>query len=180
LRVLLDTNILIHREAATVVRSDIGTLFQWLDRLHYEKRIHPVSAAEIAKHRDPRVRDTFKAKLSSYHELKTIAALAPEVVAVGAQDATDNDRNDTLVINELFAGRVDFLISEDRGIAHKARRLGIGDRVLTIDAFLEKVTAENPNLVHYKVLAVQKRLFGEVPLAQPFLAVFTDLSTRQS
>jgi hypothetical protein len=37
MRVLLDTNILIHREAATVVRADIGKLFFWLDKLKYEK-----------------------------------------------------------------------------------------------------------------------------------------------
>ena len=41
MRVLLDTNILIHREAATVVRQDIGKLFFWLDRLKYQKWVHP-------------------------------------------------------------------------------------------------------------------------------------------
>jgi len=40
-RALLDTNILIHREARTVVRDDIGTLFRWLDELRYEKLVHP-------------------------------------------------------------------------------------------------------------------------------------------
>ena len=33
MRVLLDTNILIHREARTVVRDDIGSLFRWMDDL---------------------------------------------------------------------------------------------------------------------------------------------------
>ena len=37
MRALLDTNILIHREAATVVRQDIGKVFLWLDKLRYEK-----------------------------------------------------------------------------------------------------------------------------------------------
>ena len=43
MRVVLDTNILIHREAATVVHGDIGTLFFWLDRLRCDKCIHPLS-----------------------------------------------------------------------------------------------------------------------------------------
>jgi len=43
MRVLLDTNILIHREAATVVRRDIGRLFFWLDKLKCEKCIHLAS-----------------------------------------------------------------------------------------------------------------------------------------
>jgi hypothetical protein len=33
MRVLLDTNILIHREATTVVRHKIGKVFFWLDKL---------------------------------------------------------------------------------------------------------------------------------------------------
>ena len=36
-RVLLDTNIIIHREASTVINNNIGTLFRWLDRLKYTK-----------------------------------------------------------------------------------------------------------------------------------------------
>jgi len=59
MRVLLDTNVLIHREAATVVRRDIGTLFFWLDKLKYEKCVHPLSLQEIEKHQDPRVRSSF-------------------------------------------------------------------------------------------------------------------------
>jgi hypothetical protein len=43
MKVLLDTNILIHREAATVTRPDIGRLFFWLDKLSYQKCLHPAS-----------------------------------------------------------------------------------------------------------------------------------------
>jgi hypothetical protein len=107
MRVLLDTNVLIHREAATVVRRDIGRLFFWLDKLRHGKCIHPVSLEEIGKHNDPRVRSTFEAKLQSYHVLKTIAPLSAEIQQIGASDKTENDRNDTLLVSELFANRVD-------------------------------------------------------------------------
>jgi len=49
MRVLLDTNVLIHREAATVVRTDIRKLFFWLDRLKYEKCVHPLSTLKKSK-----------------------------------------------------------------------------------------------------------------------------------
>ena len=52
MRVLLDTNILIHREASTVVRRDIGNVFFWLDKLKHDKCAHPISVAEIEKHKD--------------------------------------------------------------------------------------------------------------------------------
>lgn len=77
MRALLDTNILIHREAATVVRLDIGALFGWLDRLGIEKWIHPASVSEIAAHADERVRRSFEAKLASYRLIEAPAPTCP-------------------------------------------------------------------------------------------------------
>jgi hypothetical protein len=172
MRVLLDTNVLIHREAATVVRRDIGTLFFWLDKLKYEKCVHPLSLQEIGKHQDPRVRSSFQTKLQSYHVLKTTAGMAPAVQLLAANDRSPNDRNDTILVNELYVDRVDLIISEDRGLHGKALALGILHRAFTIDSFLEKVTAENPELVDYKVLSVRRTHFGQVDLHSPFFDSF--------
>ncbi len=175
MRALLDTNILIHREASVVVRQDIGVLFNWLDRLGIEKWIHPASVEEISRHRDDRVRRSFSAKLASYRAIQAVAALAPEVRAVSdAVDVTDNDRRDTAILNELYVGHADLLITEDRGIARKAEQLGIAERVFTIDAFLEKVTAENPGLVDYRMLSVRKSLCGAVDVGNPFFDSFRE------
>ncbi len=172
MRVLLDTNILIHREASTVVRRDIGNVFYWLDKLRHDKCAHPVSVEEIQKHKDEKVRAAFQAKLQSYHTLKTTAPMSAEASQFSATDQSANDRNDTIIINEVFAGRVDLLITEDRGVHKKAAVLGIADRVFTIDAFLEKVSAENPDLVDYKVLAVKKTVFGNVDIPEDFFDSF--------
>jgi len=174
MRVLLDTNIIIHREAATVVRKDIGKLFFWLDKLKHEKCIHPATIEEIAQHQDERVRKTFQTKLQSYNALQTLAPVAVTVQKVAVADTTPNDRNDTLLVNELYADRVDILLSEDRGLHAKARMLGIGDRTFTIDSFLEKVTTENPELVEYKVLAVRKTPFGRIDVKAEFFDSFRE------
>ncbi len=174
MRVLLDTNILIHREASTVVRGDIGNVFNWLDKLKHDKCAHPVSVAEIAKHRDEKVRNSFAAKLESYNILKTTAPMSKEASQFAATDKTENDRNDTTIVNELHAGRVEILITEDRGVHTKANILGIPDRVFTIDAFLEKITAENPTLVDYKVLAVKKTVFGALDITSEFFDSFRE------
>ena len=50
MQVLLDTNIIIHREEGRVINYDIGQLFYWLDRLKYEKHINPVTITEIRKY----------------------------------------------------------------------------------------------------------------------------------
>jgi predicted nucleic acid-binding protein len=172
MRVLLDTNILIHREASTVVRRDIGKLFFWLDRQHCDKIIHPLSVREIGKHEDERVRNSFTAKLESYQLLKTIAPRSPALEQIAVDDRSENDRNDTLLVNELYAGRVDAVITEDRGIHRKGAALGVADRVFTIDAFLEKALAEHPDLVDYRVLAVRKTHFGTVDLQGEFFNSF--------
>lgn len=174
MRVLLDTNVLIHREAATVVRREIGELFFWLDKLRYDKCIHPLSLGEINKHRDKRVRSTFQAKLQSYQVLKTTAPLAPEVGKFAAIDRTANDQNDTTLINELYVNRVDLIISEDRGLHVKAMALGVADRAFTIDGFLEKVSAENPGLVEYRNLSVRRTHFGHINVHSPFFDSFRD------
>lgn len=175
MRILLDTNILIHRETAHVVKENVGVLFNWIDRLGHEKCVHPVSSEEIGKHADERVRRSFAAKLQSYTELRGITALDPDVAALSAElDRSINGRNDTRLVNELYLGRVDFLISEDRGLSVKADRLGIGDRVYTIDEYLEKVTAENPDLADYEVLSVRKEPFGDVDVSDPFFDSFRE------
>ncbi len=173
MRVLLDTNIIIHREASRVIQKEIGTLFYWFDRLHYEKCIHPLSLDEIRKYQDAATVATMEAKVKNYSLLKTQAAEGPEIQALRAKyDKGENDFIDTSLLKEVLYNRVDLLITEDRKIHTKASDLGIAERVFTIDAFLEKVVAENPELVEYNVLAVKKEYFGNINTEDPFFDSF--------
>lgn len=173
MKVLLDTNIIIHREAANVVRSEIGSLFRWLDELRYEKCIHPITVQEISKHEDPKVVKTFQVKIESYKVLKTTASDLPQIEKIKTDfDQNENDLNDSSLLNELASGRVDALITEDRNIHRKAKRLGIALSVFTIDAFLEKASAENPELAEYKVLSVGKKYFGNIDVSDTFFDSF--------
>jgi len=174
-KILLDTNIVIHREAPSVVHEDIGVLFRWLDNLHHVKCIHPVTIEEIEKHQDPKVRKSIEVKLKNYNILKTEASMSEAVRSVMEPlDKSRNDLNDTKIINELYCGRVDALITEDKQLLNKASLLDISDRVYTIDAFLEKVTAENPELSDYKVLSIRKSFFGNLDLSDDFFASFKE------
>lgn len=173
MKALLDTNILIHREASKVVNEEIGNLFHWLDRLHYEKCIHPLSISELEKHFDDNVVKTFHTKLKSYIEIKTEAPESTEIAAIRKKyDRNNNDQNDTTLLKELFNRRVDCLITEDRKIHAKANELGVANSVYTIDSFLEKVTTENPGLSEYKVLSVRKEYFGNLNIDDQFFDSF--------
>jgi predicted nucleic acid-binding protein len=175
MRVLLDTNIIIHREANNPQRQEIGILFRWLDRLQYEKCIHPETIKEIRRYKDKSVVTAFETKIASYHELKTLAPDNDAITAIRSKyDKSDNDRTDTDILNEVLCRRVELLITEDRKIHKKAVALQIAERVFTIDAFLEKVTAEYPALADYKVLAVKKEYFGNLDLTDQFFDSFRE------
>lgn len=170
MKVLLDTNIVIHREKNQVTEESIGILFNWLDKLGYQKCIIPATLQELGNYYDPK---TILLKAKSYTELKTVAPETPEIQAIRQKfDRKPNDTIDTDLLKEVFAGRVDLLLTQDNGIHKKAQALGIAERVFNIDSFLEKVVAENPDLANYKVLAVKKELFGNINLTDPFFNSF--------
>jgi hypothetical protein len=173
MKVLLDTNIIIHREASKIINNDIGILFYWLDRLHYTKVVHPLTASELNRNLNSETVKTMLVKLANYEVLKTEAPANDQIKKVSeAIDKVPNDLDDTRLLNEVFSQRVDILISEDKKIHTKAGMLGISDRVFGIDDILEKIIAKNPELVDYKVLAVKKEYFGNINLQDQFFDSF--------
>ncbi len=173
MKALLDTNIIIHREASKVINQDIGILYRWLERGKYTKCIHSLTIKEIENHKDKQIVESFHIKLDSYECIEIPSPLQEAVVQISNQfDINQNDRNDTQLLNEVFVGRADILITEDKKIRKKAIVLGIENKVFTIDSFLEKVFAEHPELVNYKVLNVLKTKFGRINLDDNF---FTSL-----
>src|SRR5690625_5124858 len=123
MRVLLDTNILIHRETGFPISDDIGRLFYWLDKTKAEKIIHPKSKWEIEQYSDEKVKKAFSIKLENYSLLKITIPLDEIIKSeIRPQDKSVNDEIDTILLNEVFRGRVDLLITEDKGIHRKDRK----------------------------------------------------------
>jgi predicted nucleic acid-binding protein len=175
MKVLLDTNIIIHRETKDPINKDIGKLFWWIDKLRYTKCIHQITIDEISKHQDAATREAFRIKIESYHHLPTQAPLKPDVIKISEKhDVSENDKKDTILVNEVFSDRVDLLITEDRKIHAKAFDLGIDVKVFTIDSFLEKVTTENPELLDYKVPSVRREFLGKINLKDEFFVSFRE------
>lgn len=171
MKALLDTNIIIHREANKMINQDIGILYRWLDRAKYTKFIHSLTISEIEKYKNQQTVETFQIKLDSYEKIEIPSPLQKEVIEVSDKiDVNENDKNDTQLLNEVYIGRVDILITQDKKIRKKAKELGIENKVFTIDSFLEKIFAEHPDLVPYKVLNVQKLKFGRINLEDSFFA----------
>ncbi|MAE84235.1 MAG: hypothetical protein CMB80_15950 [Flammeovirgaceae bacterium] len=175
MKVLLDTNIIIHRETGKIVKNEIGQLFNWIDRLKLEKYIHPITITEIEGYQNEEVVKSFTIKLDSYNQIKHLSPFSDEMKQVSDElDSNQNDTNDSYLLNEIFEERIDLLITEDKKIHRKAVRLGIQEKIFTIQSFLEKVISENPSLVEYDVLAVEMVDFAEVNLKDPFFDSFRE------
>lgn len=175
MKALLDTNIIIHRENTKVTNQSIGLLYYWLDKLHYEKMIHPYSVGELRKYGDLQMQKLYDVKLSSYFEMKTVAPQTEEFKkSLKEIPRSENDEIDNQLLCEVYCGRVDVLITEDRRMRNKANALGISDKVFSINAFIEKATSENPELINYKFLAVKKQYMGDVDVSNVFFDSLRD------
>ena len=175
MRALLDTNIVIHRENTRATSYSIGKLYYWLDKLHYEKLIHPYTVSELRKYHNPQMQDLYDAKLDAYTQMKSIAPQSDEFKGMLAGlPHTENDEVDNQLLCEVYCGRVDILITEDRRMRTKADQLGISERVFSINSFITKALNENPALIEYQALSVKKDYFGNIDLHSAFFDTFRE------
>ena len=175
MRALLDTNIVIHRENFRATNLSIGQLFHWLDVLHYQKLIHPYTVKELRKYSNEQMQSLYDAKLDAYTQMKSVAPQTSEFISLlNDTPKTNNDRIDNQLLFELYCGRADILITEDRKMRLKAARLGLSDRVFTINSFISKAISENPSLIDYNVLSVRKECFGSIDVSNLFFDTFRE------
>ena len=168
MKVLLDTNIVIHRENVKVTNPSIGLLFYWLDKLHYDKCVHPWSVEELKHYKDKNMQELYETKLPAYTILKSVSAPQEEFLALLPKEESANDKIDHQLLCEVFNCRVDLLITEDKKLREKAQKLGIGQKVYSINEFVSEKTEEYPELISYKMLSVKKELFGDIDLNNAF------------
>ena len=151
MNVLLDTSIILNKILGNNADQDVKILFKWLDRSKSQKVIHVRTVEELRK-----TEPTAFLSLNLF-EFKIIQEEPAKQNADGAY-----------LLNAIASNCADLLISEDEQIHAEAKSLNLTDKVLDIDQFLEKVFADNPEMVDYKVLNVQKIPFGKIDLDDSF------------
>jgi len=88
-------------------------LFKWLDKGKYIKCVHPITIEEIKKNSNKQTVETLSVKLESYEQLISTTPIYPQVKVVSDRiDVNQNDQNDTVLLNEIFCERIDFLITK--------------------------------------------------------------------
>jgi hypothetical protein len=139
MRILIDTNIIIHREDNREVPSSLQTLTRILNELSVHVLTHPFSIKEIEKNKDQNRRSIALSKIKTYQTLDNPPDYSDDMnfcSSVGAPKNT-NDIVDNALLYCVFKDAVDFLLTEDRGIHKKAIDVGLTDRVFDIDEALE-------------------------------------------
>lgn len=169
-KVLLDTNIIIHRENDKISNYDIGLLYYWVDKLKLTKVTHPLTEEEISRYGDTKHLEVLKIKLQAYERIYTRAEPTREFYdrLSAFPVKNENDQVDNQFLYEVYSARVDMLITEDKRMRLKAQALGIENRVFSIEQFINEATRKYPSLIEYKTLNVKPFRIGELNWKDPF------------
>ncbi|MFP9062605.1 PIN domain-containing protein [Natrialbaceae archaeon A-chndr2] len=167
MKILIDTNIFIHREDDDIVPEPLRELEQSLRKKGHTILIHPLSADELRKDNNAERRERNESRIETYPELSypPTPSGSDSEFRQYVQKATGNDRVDNMLLYAVFADAVEFLITEDRGIQKKAIDLGIEDRVFTIAEGRDHFQSERPPI--RGPVAIQRTTFGELDLSDP-------------
>ena len=171
--VLLDTNIIIHRENYRISNKSVGYLYNWIEKLGYKKMVHPLSFDEILTSASKEYLEILRVKLSSYEKLITRKKPDDEFMALISDFSNKgNDIVDNSLLFEVYTKTVDFLITEDRKMIKKAEKIGIENKVFTINSFIGLLQYLYPEQIDYSELSVARSKFGFVDINDPFFDSF--------
>lgn len=168
-RFLLDTNIIVQRESMNNCCSEINFVYQLIDKFKGTKLYHPITIKELNEYKDINVRKAMITKLNSYERLSESIGDDDYFIKIIASFGQDkNSHNDNEILYQVYSGRVDFLITEDRGIIRKAKELYLRDRVMSSNEFLTKIEQQNPKLINYDALSVSLTKIGSLNIDDHF------------
>ena len=155
MRILLDTNILIHLEnTSEVLENSLARIIKICQEQNHKLLIHQASYDDINRDSDCKRRSINLSKLEKYMLLENPPTpVLNELVDLGIQSQNDNDKVDNNLLYSIYKDAADILITEDRAIHRNARKLGIPERVhyiqQTIDLFQKLYTKKRvalPNI----------------------------------
>lgn len=138
MNILIDTNIVLPLEPGSIVDLEVNTnnaiLFHSLSsQSNNVICIHPAIEYDLSRDKNQERADLRRTLIGRYKTLPSPpspSCLDSEVV--GTPEVGSNDFVDNCYLAAVNEDAVDFLITEDKGVHRKARRLGLGSRVLLL------------------------------------------------
>jgi L-amino acid N-acyltransferase YncA len=138
MRFLIDTNVLIPLEPTEAGHVEAGTERATLfARLVAEGRhqllLHPESSRDIDRDRDQRRRTTRQLLARKYALLTHPPGCELIEHVIGSPSPESHDWVDHHLLAALFGDAIDYVVTDDGRMRRKAARVGLADRVLSID-----------------------------------------------
>lgn len=157
-RILLDTNMLIYLLDNEVLDDKVAKITKSLyDSDKYSIVIHPKTLTETDKIKDERKKSIFKSKLNVYNIIDNPPRITDEFNnLVGIKN--ENDKIDNEMLYAVYKNCVTFLITNDKELVKKGKKLNLSERVLSIDDALkvfkedEKVAIQTPVFIKQEYL----------------------------
>ena len=139
MNVLIDTNIFISREDYKEVPPNLSSLLELFEKNLVKIYIHPLSKEDVRRDSDLKRMQISLSKMASYPELVSPPISRDDNDFINAVGIPKNKRE--IVDNELlyavYKDAVNFLITNDKEILSKSQRIGLADRVLSVEEGLE-------------------------------------------
>lgn len=137
MRIILDTNILIHIEDPKELPRNLQDLLKILRRYGHQLFIHPASLRDINNDPNLERKRIMLSKIKGYPILEIPPEPDNEFLSKVGKTSKSSTEVDDYILFALYRDAADFLITEDKEIHKKAERVNIDDRVLSIDSALE-------------------------------------------
>lgn len=154
--VLLDTNIVIHRESGNNVSYEVMQLYNLLEKLKVNKFLHEDIKDELRKYKDVKTREVMLSKVETYNIISSLEIDDQFFNSVVSKySSNDNSVVDNKFLYQIYKGKVDYFITDDKTLIQKANDLYLGDVVLSGFDFLKKIEESYPSLIKYSVLSVK-------------------------
>ena len=167
--ILLDTNIVIHRESSNNVAYEVMQLYKLIDKLKINKFLHEDIKQELSKYKDQKVKEAMLSKLEAYNILPSLPVRDQSFInIVSKYGKNDNSDIDNKFLYQIFKGKVDYFVTEDKTLLQKAKDLYLDDVVLTCSGFLKFIENLYPSMINYPVLSVKLTKIGTLDINDDF------------
>ena len=159
-RILLDTNMLIYLLDNEVLDNKVAKITKSLyDSDKYSIVVHPKTLAETDKIKDEKKKSIFKSKLNVYNIIDNPPRITDEFNnLVGIKN--ENDKIDNEMLYAVYKNCVTFLITNDKELVKKGKKLNLGERVLSIDDALEIFKEDEKVIIQTPVFIKQEYLYN--------------------
>jgi len=136
-KILIDTNILIHLEDNKIINEKFAEFYRIAISNQCKILYHPKAIPiDLNRDKNEQRKEITKSKLKKYEILADYADITDEFNnKIGFKKV--NDEIDNIQLYQVSKKYVDYFITEDKGIHEKAKSIDICKKVLKIDDILE-------------------------------------------